>query len=100
MATEFRVILEDRPGTLARLGSVLGDARVNIEAIQGVSREGNGFVQFVPNEPDRAVDALDAAGISYTKREVLIVRVLDEPGTLCSAWTTWSGPLRSPEAWR
>jgi len=82
MATEFKVILEDRPGTLARLGSVLGDARVNIEAIQAMSREGKGVVQFVPNDPDKAAHALDAAGISYTRREVLIVRVLDEPGML------------------
>ncbi|PYO04131.1 MAG: hypothetical protein DMD89_00210 [Candidatus Rokuibacteriota bacterium] len=32
---EFTVIVEDRPGTLAELGNVLGDAGVNIEAIQG-----------------------------------------------------------------
>jgi hypothetical protein len=82
MATEFTVILEDRPGTLARLGGILGDARINIEAIHGVSREEKGFVQFVPNGPDKAARALDAVGVPYTKREVLIVRVLDEPGTL------------------
>lgn len=82
MATEFKVILEDRPGALARLGSVLGDARVNIEAIQGTSREGKGVVQFVSDDSDKAAQALDAAGISHTKREVLIVRVLDEPGML------------------
>jgi hypothetical protein len=82
MATEFKVILEDKPGTLAHLGGVLGDARVNIEAIQGTSQRGKGSVQFVPNNPDRTADALDAAGIPYTKREVLIVRVLDEPGML------------------
>lgn len=82
MATEFTVILEDRPGTLARLGAILGDARINIQAIHGVSQEEKGFVQFVPNDPDKAVRALDAAGLPYTKREVLVVRVLDEPGTL------------------
>lgn len=82
MATEFRVTLEDRPGALARLGEVLGDARVNIEAIQGVVLEGRGFVQFVPNDPDKAGRALDAAGVSHTRREVIIVRVLDEPGML------------------
>ena len=82
MATEFTVILEDAPGTLARLGSVLGDARVNIGAIQGTAREGKGCVQFIPHDPDVAALALDAAGISYTRREVLIVRVLDEPGML------------------
>ncbi len=82
MATEFRVVLEDRPGTLARLGGVLGDAKVNIEAIHGVSLEGTGAVGFVANDPNKAARALDAAGIRYTRREVLIVRVLDEPGML------------------
>ena len=39
MATEFQVILEDTPGNLAQLGDVLGNARINIEAIHGRSRE-------------------------------------------------------------
>ena len=82
MVTEFKVIVEDRVGTLAQLGAVLGDARINVEAIQGMSREGKGVVQFVPNDPDRAAHALEAAGFSYTKRDVLVVRVLDEPGAL------------------
>lgn len=82
MATEFTVILENRPGSLARLGIVLGDAMVNIEAIHGTSREESGVVQFVPNDRGKATRALDAAGIAFSMREVLIVRVLDEPGTL------------------
>ena len=82
MATEVRVVLEDVPGTLARLGGVLGDAKVNIEAIQGMSLERKGIIQFVPSDPAKAALALESASIPYTKREVLIVRVLDEPGTL------------------
>jgi hypothetical protein len=82
MVTEFKVTVEDRVGTLAQLGAVLGDARINVEAIHGMSREGRGVVQFVPNDPDRAAHALEAAGFSYTKRDVLVVRVLDEPGAL------------------
>jgi len=82
MATEFTVILENRPGTLARLGIVLGDAMVNIEAIHGNAREQSAIVQFVSNDQDKAARALDTAGIAYSRREVLIVRVLDEPGTL------------------
>jgi hypothetical protein len=82
MATEFQVILDDRPGALARLSSVLGDARVNIEAIHGMSREGKSVVHFVPSDVDAAVHALDAAGLSHARREVLVVRVLDEPGML------------------
>jgi hypothetical protein len=82
MACEFSVILEDEPGTLARLGGVLGDTRVNIEAIAGSSRHGTSRVQFVCDAPDRAAEGLTAAGIPYTTREVLVVKVLDEPGML------------------
>ncbi len=82
MATEFRVTLQDKPGTLARLCGVLGDSRVNIEAIEGMSLEGKSLVQFVPSDPGKAAHALDVARIPYTRREALIVRVLDEPGML------------------
>ena len=82
MPIEFSVILRDEPGTLARLGGALGDAGVNIEAIAGSSRDRTSRVQFVCNAPDRATEGLEAAGIPYTTREVLVVRVLDEPGTL------------------
>jgi hypothetical protein len=82
MAVEFKVTLQNTPGTLARLGTILGDGRVNIEAIQGTSREGEGFIQFVPNDPDKAARILDQAGIAYNRRDVLVVKVLDEPGML------------------
>ena len=82
MTTEFKATLEDRPGTLGRLASILGDAGVNVEALQCMSREGVSIIQFVPGDAGKAAKALDAAGIPYTLREVLIVRVLDEPGML------------------
>jgi hypothetical protein len=82
MATEFKVSLANKPGTLARLGTVLGDANVNISAMQGFSHGEDSIVQFVPDNLDQTTAALKASGITYIKREVLIVRVLDEPGAL------------------
>lgn len=82
MVTEFTITLEDRPGALARVCTVLGDGQVNIEAIQGTCREGQGCVQFVVNDTDGAARVLAAAGIPYRRREVLIVEVLDQPGML------------------
>ena len=82
MPTEFTVSLADAPGSLPGLGRVLGDARVNIEAILGLTLERKGHVRFVPNDPAQAAHALDAAGIVYTRRDVLLVRILNEPGTL------------------
>jgi hypothetical protein len=82
MAIELTVVLDDKPGTLARLGMLLGDADVNIEAIHGMSRDGKSVVQFVPRDPDAAGEALVAAGVAYTEREVVAVKVLDQPGML------------------
>lgn len=82
MATELAMLLTDRPGTLAALGGILGDARVNVEAIQGMTIDGRGLVRFVPDDPDQAARALDAARMPYTRRDVLVVKVLDEPGML------------------
>ena len=82
MPTEFSVTLRDEPGTLVRLGGALGDAGVNIEAIAGRSGEGTSRVQFICSGPARAAAKLEAAGIGYATREVIVVRVLDEPGAL------------------
>lgn len=82
MATELSVRLADTPGSLAQLGEALGDAGVNLEAVHAFLREGLGIVRFVPDDPERARRALDALGLAHTSREVLVVRVLDEPGAL------------------
>jgi hypothetical protein len=82
MATEFTIVLEDRPGALGRLCTVLGDGQVNIEAIQGTSGEGQAIVHVVADDVDRAAHVLAAAGVPSRRREVLVVRVLDEPGML------------------
>ena len=43
---------------------------------------GKSLIQGVPREPGEDAHALDTAGIPYTRREVLIVKVLDQPGML------------------
>ena len=82
MPVEFQVSLEDKPGSLAWLGSVLGDAEINIEAIEGRSGRGVSVLHFVASDPKEAAAALEEAGIPYSKREVVVVNVLDDPGAL------------------
>jgi hypothetical protein len=82
MAIEFEVALENKPGSLARLATVLGDADVNIEAIQGQSGRAESVVHFITDNPQHAAHVLDEAHVPFTQREVVIVRVLDQPGML------------------
>lgn len=82
MAIEIKVKLPDDPGSLARLGAVLGDAEVNIDGIHGTSGDGKSVVRFVTDNALEATHALDEAELDYIIREVVVLQVLDEPGTL------------------
>jgi hypothetical protein len=85
MPTNLTVILEDRPGELARLGEALGDAGVNMRGIAAFTGEGRGVIHVLIDDADvtRAGEALKHASMGVADmREVLVVDVEDKPGTL------------------
>jgi hypothetical protein len=83
MANDLLVVLEDRPGTLAEMGEVLGDAGINIEGICAVTYKGEGAVHILVDDPAAAKKALSASGISVlSERDVLVMEIADNPGEL------------------
>ena len=82
MAVELTVELENRPGTLAIVGEALGEQNVNIDGLELSICNNTGILKFVTNKPNEAEQALKDAGLAYTSREVLMVKLLDEPGKL------------------
>ena len=85
MATDVQVILEDQPGELARLGEAAGAGGVNIQGLAAFTGEGKGVVHVLVDEDDleRLRLALHAAEMGIAdEREVLVVDVEDQPGTL------------------
>jgi hypothetical protein len=83
VATDLTVILEDRPGELARLGAATGEAGVNIEGMCALTGEGRGYVHLLVEDGPAARAALDDAGMGVAdEREVLVVDLEDRPGTL------------------
>ena len=85
MPTDFTVILADRPGELARLGEVTGDAGVNIRGLAAFTGEGRGFIHllFDDEHVERARKAFENAGMGIAdERTVLVVDIQDRPGTL------------------
>jgi hypothetical protein len=85
MAVDLMVILEHRPGELARLGEAVGDAGVNIRGLAAFTGEANGVVHILIEDPDvaRCRTALTRAGMGIAdERKVLVVDVADRPGTL------------------
>jgi hypothetical protein len=85
MATDVTVILEDRPGELARLGEVMGEAGVNIEGMCALTGQGRGYIHLLvaDEKASAARAALEDAGMGVADtREVLVVDLADRPGTL------------------
>lgn len=85
MPTDVQVILDDRPGELARLGEATGGAGVNVRGMAAFTGEGKGVVHVLVDDADldRLRDALAGAGVGIAdEREVLVVDVEDRPGTL------------------
>jgi hypothetical protein len=85
MPTDLTVILEHRPGELARLGEITGEAGVRIRGLAAFTGEGRGVVHVLLDDQAvaRCRAALQRAGIGIAdEREVLVVAIDDRPMAL------------------
>jgi hypothetical protein len=83
MPTEIIIHAEDRPGVIADIGELFGEAGVNITAAAAFAIDGKGVLHFVVNDADRALSALKRAGWKVrASREVLAISLDDRPGEL------------------
>jgi hypothetical protein len=86
MRKDLVIIPDDAPGVLARLGEVLGEAGVNIEAISAFTGQGKGIVHILVDDADRGLDALRDSGWDVkAARRVAVAPLPDEPGQLGAA---------------
>ncbi len=92
-AKQLSVRVENRPGTLAHVARVLGDAKVNILAFLTSTLGAEGSVQVVVDNVNKAKKALEGAGLVYTESDVLHVELPNVPGALGS----FAGKLAAKE---
>ena len=80
---DLTMVMEDRPGELAKLGEATGGANINIEGMSGDTREGRGVVHILVEDAGAAHEALSGAGIEVAdERDAFVVDVEDRPGTM------------------
>jgi hypothetical protein len=65
MMVWFTVQLEDRPGSLARVATALGDAGVNITGIVGVAEDTDGALMLTTSDPAKSRAAFEALGLPF-----------------------------------
>ncbi|MEZ4601235.1 MAG: ACT domain-containing protein [Syntrophotaleaceae bacterium] len=83
IANQVSVFLENKPGRLERITSVLKDAGINIRAMTlSTSSAGWGILNLLVDRPQEAAEVLKGTGHPAALREIVVVRMADAPGAL------------------
>ena len=80
---DLKIVLENRPGTLADMGEALGKAGINIDGGCGFPCEGKGIAHILIEDSVAARRVIEETGNKVLEeREVLVLDIEDRPGTL------------------
>lgn len=79
---QISVFLENKPGALAEVTRILGEAGVNIRALSLADTKDFGILRLIVNDNEKARDILGRKGLTVRKTEVVAVVVPDRPGGL------------------
>ena len=82
---QISIFLENRAGVVADLCAHLTEREIDIRAITVLDTIDIGTVRMVVDDPDKAKEALAAAGAAYVTVRCLAVEVPDRPGGFANA---------------
>lgn len=83
MAYQISIFLENEPGHLEKVTTVLKKENINIRAMTlSSSSYGWGILNLLVNEPEKGCDALCETGYSAVLRKIVVVKMPDKPGGL------------------
>ncbi len=76
------VIVPHSPGQLAHIASVLGEAEINIETIDGGHAGDMGVITLSTSDDDAALRALLKANLRAVTSDAIVFHLPDRPGAL------------------
>ncbi|HOG06452.1 MAG: hypothetical protein M0P04_06075 [Syntrophales bacterium] len=77
---QISVLLDNTPGTLARLSNILDNEDITYKAVLAASAEQQSTVRLVVNDPERAAAVLKSFGFNFEVSPVLAAEVPLHPG--------------------
>jgi len=86
----FTVNLKNQPGELARLCEAMAGRGVNL-ILCAAARGEDGTVAFAADDEAGAETALTGAGIGYTRRPALTIRMENQPGAGAATFRKLAG---------
>ncbi len=83
--TQLSIFVNNEPGRLAYISSVLKECKVNMRAFNLAESTEFGILRAIVKDPDEAYEALRAKGIIAKKTGVVAVYLEDHPGAVAVA---------------
>ncbi|MFH0927568.1 MAG: hypothetical protein V1822_03230 [Candidatus Micrarchaeota archaeon] len=81
---QITVVVDDEVGKLADVSFILGKSKINIDSISMGKVGGKSVIHLNIKNEEKAVSVLEANGYKCLKSDVLVVKLLNEPGELAS----------------
>ena len=69
MSVWFTVQLDDKPGSLARVATALGERGVNITGIVGVAEDTDGALMLTTSDADATRAAFEGLGLAFEEHD-------------------------------
>ena len=82
MITQISVFVENQPGSMMRVTSVLTESHVNIRAISTFDTPEFGILRLVVDDPAKAKESLTQKGFVTRVNDVIGAELRDEKGNL------------------
>jgi hypothetical protein len=82
---QISVLLENRPGALARLSRLIADQKINLEGLMIAEAVGEGMVRLIPEDTNRLVRLLKQQRFRFVTDEVIGIDLSNRPGALAEA---------------
>ncbi len=78
---QFNILLEDKPGELARVTAAL--THTNIRSLSTErNKNGRTLLKLITHDTNSTKSALAKEGFDFTESEILVVSLIDRPGEL------------------
>lgn len=87
---QISVSLENEPGALSSVTSLIGAKGINIHALTLTGGIDHGFVRMVVDHHDEAIRHLSKAGYLVFGRDVVLLEIQNEPGELSRITAKWA----------
>lgn len=82
---QLSVFVENRPGSLAEITTILHNQQVDIRAVSIADTTNFGVLRLIVDRPTKAAQALKDAGMTVSLTRVIAVGIDDVPGGLSKA---------------